>query len=332
MAGIGEELKEKYGRDGAVGFLDVTDDLERILPGGSEEERNESRLNKVITGEKRPLSHSLNEVGAWAGSNIGLPLLAAFLKGAHFASKATKGVEQVNKIAKAEKIPFTAAAKKAEKLLGKAVKESEEKLADKVAEAPKNLFLRMMWNAGGNTTEERFAKRIAKDAQKNVKKAIKAVANNPPGPVKEVIKQEAINEAGKAALASAIGKHTADAIETATNTEKGSFEKMDGLPDFDNDIEFGAGRRGWQFIKGLFDLNDLDPGLYPMDKVTDLLMEVNDRTGKWRGEQIVQLGDDEKIKLLKNIADGKYDKDGSNLSYELFKAYKNINANNKDEK
>lgn len=331
MAGIGEELKEKYGRDGALGFLDVTDDLERILPGGSEEERNESRLNKVITGEKRPLSHSLNEVGAWAGSNIGLPLLAAFLKGAHFASKAGKGAYQVNKIAKTQKIPFTAAAKKTEELLGKAVEESEKKLADKVAEAPKNLFLRMMWHAGGNTTEERFAKRIAKETQKNVKKAIKAVANNPPGPIEEVIKQEAIKEAGKAALASAIGKHTADVIETDTNTRKGNFKKMDGIPNFDNDIEFGAGRRGWQFIKGLFDLNDLDPGLYPMDKVTDLLMEVNSKTGKWLDEQLRQLGDDEKIKLLKNIADGKYDKDGSNLSYELFKAYKDYNLN-KDEK
>lgn len=322
------DFLDKYQKNGLLGYLDVEDDLEAILPGPSEQERNESRLRKVITGEKRPVSHTLKEVGAWTGANVALPLLAAWAKGASLASRGKNGVRLINKLAKPGQT-MQQSMKTAEKATERYAKRKAAEVAKKNAGTKgTTLFGSLLKRALDTGTEELTARGAKRDA-KDVKKAIEIISKNPPtNQIGDLINQEAMNTAKKTLGATEAGVRAGDVISKGKQ-DTGDYVKQKGLEGHDNRVEIGKGRKAWQFIKSFVDLDDLNPDIYPMEQVNAVLKDFNDRTHFLKSVQFERLGDDEKIKLIKDLSKGKYDTDKNTLSYELYRAYKRLT--NKEE-
>lgn len=324
------DFLDKYAERGLLSYLDVTDDIEAVLPGPSEKERNESRLRKIITGEKRPASHTTKEAGAWVGANIALPLLAGVLKGVSTVSKAKNGVRIINKFAKPGQT-IQEAMRAAEKATEGHAKKTAKKAAEKMAETKgSSLFSKLRKWALADKNPIGVAARAAKQDAKDVKKAIKILNEyHVPQQAGNIINKEAM-KSGKIATATTAGGVRAGSIVSNGGVDTGDYNKLKkDVKGYDNRIEMGKGRKAWQFIKGLVDLDDLNPDIYPMEQVNDVLNDLIKNTNAWSHVQIDRLSDDEKIKLIKDIAKGKYDTDENTLSYELYKSYKNLT--NKEE-
>lgn len=327
------DFLDKYAERGLLSYLDMEDNLEALLPGPSEDERNDSRLNKLITGEKRPMSHKVKEAGAWAGANVALPLLAGVLKGASTASKAKNGVRLINKLGKPGQTT-TQAMKTAEKATEKYAKKTAERAAKQKAETKgANIFSTLIKRALADKNPTLINARAAKQDAKDVKKAIKILNKYPPTQrVGNIINEEAIKSGKITAAATAGGVRAGDVISNG-GVDTGSYNKLDeNVLRYDDRIEMSKGRKAWQFIKGLVDMDDLNPDIYPMKKVSDILDDLNQNTHKWSQLQIDRLGDDEKIKLIKDIANGKYDTDDLVLSRELYKSYMHLTNKEEEDK
>ena len=327
------DFLDKYAERGLLSYLDMEDNLEALLPGPSEDERNESRLNKLVTGEKRPISHKIKEAGAWAGANVALPLLAGVLKGASTASKAKNGVRLINKLGKPGQTT-TQAMKTAEKATEKYAKKTAERAAKQKAETKgANIFSTLIKRALADKNPTLINARAAKQDAKDVKKAIKILNKYPPTQrVGNIINEEAIKSGKITAAATAGGVRAGDVISNG-GVDTGSYNKLDeNVLRYDDRIEMSKGRKAWQFIKGLVDMDDLNPDIYPMKKVSDILDDLNQNTHKWSQLQIDRLGDDEKIKLIKDIANGKYDTDDLVLSRELYKSYMHLTNKEEEDK
>ena len=315
------DFLDKYAERGLLSYLDITDDVEALLPGPSEDERNESRLKKVITGEKRPGSHTAKEVGAWTTSNVILPILAGVAKGARTASKLGRGVAAIKK-AGGGKIT-----KKAMKIAKEVAEKEAKEAAKEVAKANvelegRNLFRTLIKHALADKNPVHIKARAAKEVEKDVNKAIGVINKYPPKTLfGDIVKEEAKKDGLKAAVATGAGVRAGDVIANG-GVDTGDYNQIkEDVKGYDNRLEMSKGRKVWQFIKGLVDLDDLNPDIYPMEQVNDVLNDLNKNTNMWSPVQIERLGDDEKIKLIKDIAKGKYDTDDMTLSYELYKSY-----------
>ena len=321
------DFTDKYAERGLFSYLDVTDDIEALLPGPSEKERNESRLRKVITGEKRPGSHTAKEAGAWTTSNVILPILAGVLKGVSTASKARNGVRLINKIGKPGQA-VSQAMKTAEKATERYAKKTAARAAKKKAELKgSNQFFTLLKNglAGKNPDFiEATAKAAKKDAE-DVKKAIKIIVKYPPTQrVGNIINREAKKEGLKAAVATGAGVRAGDVIANG-GVDTGDYNPLkEDVKGYDNRLEMSKPRKVWQFIKGIFDLDDLNPDIYPMDQINYLVDDLFDNKHIGTSAQKERLGDDEKIKLIKDVGKGIYDTDDTAFSYELYKTYMNM--------
>lgn len=318
------DFLDKYAERGLLSYLDVTDDIEALLPGPSEDERNESRLRKVITGEKRPGSHTAKEVGAWTTSNVILPILAGALKGVSTASKARNGARLINKIGKPGQT-LQQAMRTAEKATERYAKKTAARAAKKKAELKgSNLFSTLLKNglAGKNPVE--VTARAAKKDAKDVKKFNEIISKYPPTQrFYNVITKEAKKDGLKAAVATGAGVRAGDAIANS-EVDTGDYNPLkEDVKGYDNRFEMGKPRKFWQFIKGLFDLDDLNPDIYPMDQINYLVDDLFDKK-IGTSAQKERLGDAEKIKLIKDVGKGIYDTDDTAFSYELYKTYMNM--------
>ena len=326
MADLKKEMKDKLERDGVLGFLDIEDDVERVLPGPGEDERNLSRLNKIVTGEKRPASHTAKEAGAWATTNVALPLLAAFLKGGSIASKGAKGLKAISETMDSAN-DFQKASKVAQKGAQKAVKSAEKKVAAKNAQIDKikNPIIRVIAWAQRNDGDK-IALSEAKKNLKNIDTAIKATSKYAPELPKDMVNRLALEEGGKV-LAGTIGaEKLGEGIDRAV-IEYGNTDKKDER--IDKRAEMSAPRRVWQFLKSLVDLDDLDPDKYPMDLVNNLLVQWNADSNVLSKEQLDRLGDDEKIKLVKDVMKGKYN-DYEDVSEAMLENYLLLTNNDEE--
>lgn len=326
------DFLDKYAERGLLSYLDMEDNLEALLPGPSEDERNESRLNKLITGEKRPASHKVKEAGAWAGANVALPLIAGALRGVDKASKAGRGAKVIKK-AGGGKIT-----KKAMKTAKEITEKDAKKAAKEVAKANtelkgSTLFTTLTNHALADKNPANINARFARGVERDVKKAIKTLNKYPSNvPVEDIIKKDAI-KSGKITTAATAGGAKAGNVITNGGVDTGDYNKLDeNVLRYDDRIEMSKGRKAWQFIKGLVDMDDLNPDIYPMEKVSNILDDLNQNTHKWSQLQIDRLGDDEKIKLIKDIANGKYDTDDLVLSRELYKSYMHLTNKEEEDK
>lgn len=332
------DFLDKYAERGLVSYLDSNDNIEAILPGPSERERNESRLREIVTGEGRPLSHKAKEATALVASNVVVPILAGALKGASVASKAVNGVRLINKIGKpgvgrSLQQSMKKAAGATEKYAKKTAKEAAEKMAETKGD---RLFTKLRkWALAGKNPSGVAARAAKKDA-KDVKKAIEIINKNPMAKqlgdmiydkekfLKSIVQKDAIDSGLKTAVATGAGVKAGNVIANG-GVDTGDYNPLkEDVKGYDNRFEMSKLRKIWQFIKGLFDLDDLNPDIYPMDQVNYLVDDLFDNKHIGTSAQKGRLGDDEKIKLIMDTVKGIYDTDDTAFSYELYKNYMNM--------
>lgn len=318
------DFTDKYAERGLFSYLDMNDNFEALLPGPSERERNESRLRKDVTGEGRPLSHKAKEATALVGSNVIVPVIAGALKGAGTASKLGRGAAAIEK-AGGGKIT-----KKAMKIAKEVAEKEAKEAAKDVAKANvelegRNLFRTLTKHALAGKDPAHIKAGAAKELEKNVDKAIEAINKYPPKTLfGDIVKEEAKKSGLKTAVATGAGVRAGDVIAN-DGVDTGDYNPLkEDVKGYDNRFEMGKLRKFWQFVKGLFDLDDLNPDIYPMDQVNYLVDDLFDNKHIGTSVQKERLGDAEKIKLIKDVAKGMYDTDDTAFSYELYKNYMNM--------
>ena len=322
---MSDTLLEKA-QENPVGLLDMMDNFERILPGPTETERNESRLRNIVTGEGRDASHVGKEAAAWTLAN-GTPFLAAYLKAAKVANMGAKGLKTIMRVGR--KGGMMEWQKSAEQAARYAAEEAAKNATIKYSKNPLNKATQNMLR----TSPDDIAKRAADAKLKNVETAIKAMESQPDGldrPMRAIMKYAE----GKSikTLAALLAGEKLGRILGKGMIDTGGYGRVKDLEGFDSSIEMGALDTLGHFIAGMFDFDTLNPDAYPMDKVNSILNDVNRKTHKWNQVQIDHLGDDEKIRLVKRIAKGKYDTEDQSLSQELIKSYLDLTNNDEDNK
>lgn len=313
------EIVDKANEDGILGYLDLQDDIERLLPGPSEKERNESRLRNLITGEPRPFEHINHESNAWAKANVGIPLLFASIKAAKSGGSMARGL---NKISKARKFKtpggLQANMRPAQKIAKESVKESKKALKEAKKDAPKKLFERLFYWINGGPSEEIWSARIAKKDAKNVDKAIKGLSGSPVGKPGDILDETITKTAKRAGAGASLGTKAADALSDNVGREWGVWDK--GVDKNDDRLERSAAGRALSFINGLVGTDIYDPGIWPMDIINNLLIQTNAEANIWDKDQVENLGDDEKVKLVMDTVRGKYN-DYEDVSNIMLKNY-----------
>lgn len=319
---MSDTLLEKA-QENPVGLLDMMDNFERILPGPTETERNESRLRHIVTGEGRDASHVGKEVAAWGLAN-GTPFLLAYLKAAKVAGMGAKGLKTITNVG------GKGGMKVWQEVAEKQAREAAEEAAKKVGGNNAKTLMGNMTQDMLRTSPDNMAKRIADSNLKNVETAIKGISSQPDGidrPMRAIMKYA--KGKGAKTLAALLASEKLGRILGKGMIDTGGYGRVKDLEGFDNSIEMGGLETLGHFLAGLFDLDTFNPDAYPMDKVNSVLNDVNRKTHKWNQVQIDHMGDDEKIRLVKRIAKGKYDTKDQSLSQELIKAY--LDLTNKDE-
>lgn len=314
-----EQVKDKIGK--TLELLDVQRDLERTLPGPSEQERNESRLRNVVTGEPRPAEHVNHEAKALAHANATIPLLLGFLRFARLGGKAMKGAKAIDKVQKAvpgglkAKVgPAQRMAKEEAKGTGKLLKEAKEK-------APKNLFARFMYTVNGGPSDEIWANRIAKENARNIDTAAKFIDKSPTGKAGDVI--NTIDEvAGKSAEKALGGTVLAEKAGKAVSDNVGKKKKYEGK------LELNGLENAMNIVNGIAGEPLWNPERYPMEQIDQLLLMTNGDADVWDEDSLNELSDEAKIKLVIDTMHGKYN-DYGNVSDAMLKNY--LKMTNKDE-
>ena len=315
-----EQVKDKIGK--TLELLDVQRDLERTLPGPSEQERNESRLRNVVTGEPRPPEHVNHEAKALAHANATIPLLLGFLRFARLGGKAMKGAKAIDKASKfpspgglkAKVRPAQRMAKEEVKETGKLLKEAKEK-------APKNLFGRFWETVNGANHDEIMAHRIAKEEARNIDTAAKIIDKSPTGRVGDAI--DTIDEVvGKSAEKALGGTVLAEKAGKAVSDNVGKKKKYEG------DLELNRFQNIMNIIGGVAGESPWDPERYPMEQIDQLLLMTNGDVDVWDEDSLNELSDEAKIKLVIDTMHGKYN-DYGNVSDAMLKNY--LKMTNKDE-
>ena len=322
---MSDTLLEKA-QENPVGLLDMMDNFERILPGPTETERNESRLRHIVTGEGRDASHVGKEVAAWGLAN-GTPFLLAYLKAAKVAGMGAKGLKTITNVG------GKGGMKVWQEVAEKQAREAAEEAAKKVGGNNAKTLVGNMTQDMLRTSPDNMAKRIADSNLKNVETAVKGISSQSNGidrPMRAIMKYA--KGKGAKTLAALLASEKLGRILGKGMIDTGGYGRVKDLEGFDNSIEMGGLETLGHFLAGLFDLDTFNPDAYPMDKIDRIIKDVNNRTHKWNRVQIDHMGDDEKIRLVKNIAKGKYDTKDQSLSNELIKAYLDLTNNNEDNK
>ena len=322
---MSDTLLEKA-QENPVGLLDMMDNFERILPGPTETERNESRLRHIVTGEDREASHVGKEVAAWTLAN-GTPFLVAYLKAAKVAGMGAKGLKAITNVG------GKGGMKVWKEVAEKQAREAAEEAAKKVGGNNAKTLMGNLTQEMLKTSPDNIVKRIADSNLKNVETAIKGISSQPDGlnrPMR-AIKKYAEGKSMKT-LAALLASEKLGRILGKGMIDTGGYGRVKDLEGFDNSIEMGGLETLGHFLAGLFDLDTFNPDAYPMEKVNSILNDVNRKTHKWNQVQIDHMGDDEKIRLVKRIAKGKYDTKDQSLSNELIKAYLDLTNNDEDNK
>jgi hypothetical protein len=315
-----ENVKDKLGK--AAELLDVQRDLERTLPGPSEQERNESRLRSVITGEARPAEHVNHEAKAFAHANATIPLLLGFLRFARLGGKAMKGAKAIDKSSKlVHPAGLQGKVRPAQKMAKEGVEVTGKTLTEAKKEAPKKLFERFMYTVNGGASDETWAHRIAKEEARNIDTAAKFIDKSPTGKTEDVINTIG-EEAGKSAEKALGGTVLATKAGKAVSDNVGKKKKYDG------DLELNRFQNIMNIVNGIASESPWDPERYPMEQINQLLLMTNGDVDVWDEDSLNELSDEAKIKLVIDTMHGKYN-DYGDVSNAMLKNY--LKMTNKDE-
>lgn len=311
------EIKDKLKK--ATELLDVQGDIERILPGPSEQERKESRLRNAITGETRPAEHVNHEAKAFAHANAGLPLLIGFLRGATLGGRALKGAKAIDKSSNfVHPAGLQGKMRLAQRAAKEEVKETGKALKEAKKEAPKKLFERFMYTVNGGASDEIWAHRIAKENAKNIDTAINVLSKSPAGKPGDVIDETA----GKAAEKALGGTVLATKAGKAVSDNAGKKKKYEGK------LELNGLENAMNTVNGIVGEPLWNPKRWPMEQIDQLLLMTNGDADVWDEDSLGELSDEAKIKLVVDTMHGKYN-DYGDVSDVMLKNY--LKMTNKDE-
>lgn len=314
------EIVDKKDEDGWLSYLDIQDDIERLLPGPSERERNESRLREMVTGEPRPISHIDHETKAWAHNNVTLPLMLALLRGASLSGRALSGAKAIDNSSKfRHPAGLQGKMRTAQKAAKEEVKETGKALKEAKKEAPKKLFERFMYTVNSPDHDKIFDHRIAKQNKRNIDTAIDVLSKSPAGRPGDVIEDAAVKSAAKVGTGAVVGNKAAKALVDNVGREPGTYDK--GIDGHDDRIEMSIASKAMHFLKSLTGGDELDPSIWPMDAIDNLITQTNGDLDLWDSGQLRNLDDKEKVRLVMNMARGKYDTDEYNVKDTLLKNY-----------
>lgn len=335
------------GVEKALPYLDATNDLEQLgnLYGVSEEDRNASRLKRDITGERRPLSHTATEVGAWMGANVVPEVAMAMVKGGKTASKAAKAVKKFNN---GNEVVTNVLKMDTDDILDPRIVSEIEKAGNKVSRDGVNAAkTASKGKAVRNTAKGAWAKN-SKDTEKlldDVKDGItlrKVLDNAPsekewgigPGRINESIKDLAIKDGAKAGIAAeAINKALAE-THTLNDLKAPTVQAINRKPLVAQDPMWRYFKQGMNMQQNFLDIGT-DPDKYNMKDVNYLVSQIN-KDGYFDQNEIDDLSDVEKIWFLRKVAKGKYNQryNGKyyDKAYELTKIFEDLTNNSEDKK
>lgn len=316
------EIIDKYYEKGPLSYLDMDDNIERLLPGPSEKERNESRLNHLITGEKRPVSHIDHETKAWAVSNVDIPLLMAAIRSSLKGGSAFRGAKAIDKALKYGGHGgdgFQRKMKPAQKMAREGLAEAGKNLKKAKKEAPKNLFERLFYNMNGGMNEEIDALRSAKADVKDINNAINIVSQKPARPIGDMIEESMNETALKTMLGTGVGEKTAKALNEKLRKAGEGYVK--GIYGFDDRLEMGTPSKVMHFLKTMTGGDELDTDIWPMETIDNLIHMTNGDLGLWDTDQLDKLDDKEKVRFVMNMARGKYNTEDYDVKNALLRNY-----------
>ena len=331
-----EEDTKEYLLD-KLKYLDTDYDLDLIIPGPNRDERNKSRLDNLITGKQRPADHLWKESQINAYGNVGIPLLLAFMNYARKGGKALKGAKIISESATPEEVAtenFGPAINRAQKQAGENLVKSKTnlKVAKKEGKAnePKNILEKVFYYANGGMEpfEERAAYDMAKENAKSIDTAAKIITSNPPGRLGDAIEKVAGKSAEKTVLGTIAAKGTGKAAKDAATNKKDGYDK--GIDGFDDRIEMGMASKAIHFLNTIMGGDELDSDIWPMETIDNLITQTNDELDLWWPGQLKALDNKEKVRLVMDIARGKYDTDEYNVKDTLLKNYLELTEGNED--
>lgn len=331
-----EEDTKEYLLD-KLKYLDTDYDLDLIIPGPNRDERNKSRLDSIITGKQRPADHLWKEAQINSYGNVGIPLLLAFMNYARKSGKALKGAKIISESATPEEVAtenFGPAINRAQKQAGENLVKAKTNLKlarkERKANEPKNILSKVFYyaNGGMDPFEERVAYEMADRNAASIDTAAKIITSNPPGRLGDAIENAAGKSAEKTALRTVAAKGAGKAAKDAATNKKDGYDK--GIDGFDDRIEMGIASKAMHFLKSLTGADELDPSIWPMDAIDNLITQTNGDLDLWDNEQLKALDNKEKVRLVMDIARGKYDTDDYDVKNTLLKNYLELTEGNED--
>ena len=322
------EVKDKILK--ALGYLDLEQDLRKGLPGPSNDELKDSRLDSLITGNARPIEHLDKEAKAWVYPNVMLPVVLAAVKGAAKGGRIARAIGAVNET-EPQNITGTAVdkatgmLKKAdapkyvpddfyqrlsnlEKGTANAVEETGKNLKKVTREVakeakenkPKTIFGKILDMAtnpkNGPLSEANLEHQAAKKAQKDLKTVAKAFYGTSAKAPGDVLDESMTRAAGK----------TGGGVIAATKAGK-SLSNNANKKRYEGNLELSMPEKVLNGINGFVGKAIWEPNDWPMEKISQLLSMTNTEADLWDENELENLSDEAKIKLVSNIMKGKYD-------------------------
>lgn len=301
------EVKDKILK--ALGYLDLEQDLRKGLPGPSNDELKDSRLDSLITGNARPIEHLDKEAKAWVYPNVTLPVVLAAVKGAAKGGRIARGIGATNKleVPKGYNNDINQKLSLLEKETAKAVKETGKNLKKVTKEAakeakenkPKTIFgkiLNMATNPkNGPLSEANLEHKAAKSAKKDIDTTIKALDKSSKAPA-DALDESMARTAGKTGSGVIIAEKAGKAL--SDNAGKKRYE---------GNLELSMPEKIMNELNGFVGKAIWEPNDWPMEKISQLLSMTNTEADLWDEDELENLSDEAKIRLVSDIMKGKYD-------------------------
>lgn len=358
--------------DDVLPWVDPVNVLEQVgnIYGVSEEDRNNSRLERLVTSKGRPFSHSATETAAWIGGNIVPEVASGVIKGVKSYRQLMRALDSADAISMLNKGVRSAGDAKVVKALAEVGNKvtSDGVNAAKTAKAGKVIknTPKIAWRANKAnaenvldaakgakaisevipTADARFAdesarlrkllqegrKKISGDAYSNFAQGIYDDMSAARDTAFDFASQEhAIQEGFKtAAMTGALNR----ALSSSKDVHQATKPIKDSKPTYTKPVITGTTEERMMKVALNMYLNVYDFGTmvdkWPMKRVDALVSQIN-KDDYFDQSEIDSLIDVEKIWFIKDIMKGKFNDENHNKTLELVSTYNDLFKTNKDE-
>lgn len=358
--------------DEVLPWIDPTNVLEQAgnLYGVSEEDRNNSRLERLVTGKGRPFSHSATETVAWIGANIVPEAASGVIKGVRSYRQLMRALDSVDAVSMLNKGVRGADNAKVVKALAEAGNKVTSDGVNAVKTAKKGKVIKntpkVAWHANKAkaenvldaakgakaisevipTADARFSdeaarlrklleegrQKIAGDSYNNFAKGVYSDMSAARDTAFDfAAKERAIQEGFKtAAVTGALNR----ALTSSKDVHQATKTIEDPKPTYTKPVITGTIEERLTKVALNMCLNVYDvgtmPDKWPMKRIDALISQIN-KDDYFDQDEIDSLIDVEKIWFIKGIMKGKFNDENHNKTLELVSIYNDLFKTNKDE-